>query len=495
MPRASTFALALLCASTVVHAEAPPRRPAVNRHTPAVDSQVVAPAPASSSSAPSQPLATDPNKLWYTTYFYTATEAVVHGYEKDTSVRIVSLDKKRTVWQGVVQPGQTRLIPTGQGVFSFLSDKKAAILVGTPSSCAVAGYWVRDQNGSFRSQRFYSALPSSGFAGDERVIAWAWDDLSLRIVDVTTDKVVFEGALKKDSFHDISGAALAPLHGHTLLLEASKPALSAQVYYDEGFFLPAESGLAAGKRFRTYVGKITQGMNDLNLISHQVAATVTVRDLKSQDILWKGTVPAGGIHTLTLTQKYVEVTSTTPIVAVVAPLVHESASGYAEHHFAAGLEGMGIENDFLLPTPNELWLFSYYTDNHIIVSDASGKEIWKGTLGAGHVQGVHPGRGFYRVKGDKGLSVMGGASSCGAEFSPAGGLFRVDEELLKVATTILEERRMKAQAEGRVLTPAEAAAPLTSDENIRAQRSLKANTGQSLSADEVQERMNAIQNH
>lgn len=37
---------------------------------------------------------TTSQKPLYTTYFYTAAEAVVHGYEKDTSVRIVSLEHK-----------------------------------------------------------------------------------------------------------------------------------------------------------------------------------------------------------------------------------------------------------------------------------------------------------------------------------------------------------------------------------------------------------------
>src|SRR5437868_7755431 len=58
----------------------------------------------------------------YTTYFYTAAEAVVHGYEKDTQVRIVSLAdpatqrKAGTIWQGTVGVGETKLIPTGAGV-------------------------------------------------------------------------------------------------------------------------------------------------------------------------------------------------------------------------------------------------------------------------------------------------------------------------------------------------------------------------------------------
>src|SRR4051794_33851286 len=36
-------------------------------------------------------------ELTYTTYFYTAAEAIIHGFENDTKVRIISMEKKGTV--------------------------------------------------------------------------------------------------------------------------------------------------------------------------------------------------------------------------------------------------------------------------------------------------------------------------------------------------------------------------------------------------------------
>lgn len=53
--------------------------------------------------APAKPEA--PKQL-YTTYFYTAGEAIVQGYESDTHVRIISLTgKKGTLWEGTVHRG------------------------------------------------------------------------------------------------------------------------------------------------------------------------------------------------------------------------------------------------------------------------------------------------------------------------------------------------------------------------------------------------------
>ena len=100
------------------------------------------------------------SKPMYTAYFYTAGEAVIHGYEDTTKVRVVSLEKRGTIWEGVVNAGDTRVVSTGQGVFGFIADKKATILVGTPTSCTVVGYFLKDQNGSFKSNRFFAQLPT-----------------------------------------------------------------------------------------------------------------------------------------------------------------------------------------------------------------------------------------------------------------------------------------------------------------------------------------------
>lgn len=434
------------------------------------------------------------SKLMYTTYFYTATEAIVHGYEQDTNVRIVSLEQNRTIWTGKVGPGETKLVPTGKGVFGFLSDKKASILVGTPSSCTVVGYWLRNQEGTFVADHFYGRIPQSG-SQDDRVIVWAWEDMKLQVTDVTTDKLIAEKKVKKGGYFELDKKQVSTLGGHVLEFRADKKKMAVQVYYDQGFFVPGPDGRTAGKRFHTYVGNITEGVNDLNLIAYYQKAKVRVRDMKSGKNLWKGTIAPGKVKTLTLSQKYVEVTADVEISALVAPFEHYKA-GYAEHHYGAGVEGTGIETEFLLTTPDELWLFSYFDNNHVdVIDEKTGETIWSGDLKAGHVQGLHPGYGYFRVKSSAGISVMGGDQACGAEYSPAAGLFTVDEELLKVATEILQERRDRAAKEGRKLSDAEKNAPLSPAEKKKARRRIKDTLGKSMSGDEVDQRMESMQTY
>lgn len=78
--------------------------------------------------------------------------------------------------------------------------------------------------------------------------------------------------LSAGGFLDLSGAELSKIAGQTIEVKATHEGVSAQVYYDEGFMVPADNGRGSGKRFLTYVGTITQGVNDLNVIAQGLTA-------------------------------------------------------------------------------------------------------------------------------------------------------------------------------------------------------------------------------
>lgn len=445
---------------------------------------VPAPTPAAEAKPPPKPM--------YTTYFYTAREAIVHGYEAETKVRIVSLEKRGTIWEGTVGAGETRTVQTGQGVFGFIADKKATILVGTPTSCNCVGYFLKDQNGSFKSNHFYAELPPGG-DNRQHFVVWAYEPSFVEVFVKGKEKAVKSAELPAGGFLDFNAQELFAIAGKTIEVKATGKGVSGQVYFDEGFMVPAENGRGSGKRFLVYVGTITEQVNDLNIVAQGLNAKVKVKDLKTQKVLFDGVIEKGQLHSLTLAGVFAEVTSDVPVNVVVAGYKHYQA-GYAEHHFQTGLEGSGIENDFMVTTSGELWLFSYFTDNTITVEDAkTGKQVFTGTLQAGQVRGLNPGFGLFKVKGSKGLSVMGGASSCGADYSPAGSMFAVDEALFEVIAQVREERTKKAAAEGRVATEAELAAPLTSTEWKQNSGKVAPAAARPMSLDEVNERAAEMQ--
>jgi hypothetical protein len=485
-------ALALLLVSACIH------RPVVTttEHVTVAASEnggavEVTPVPGESQSSQ---LPTGQGRLMYTTYFYTAAEAVVHGYEANTKVRIVSMETGRPVWAGEVGAGETELVATGRGVFSFIADRKATILVGTPSTCTVVGYWARDENGGFRSDHFFVRLPASTNQGDERLIVWAWEATRVTVVDRTTDRAIYSGTIPAHGRYEIPRDGLNNLGSHVLDVRAETPTISVQVYQDEGFSVPAETGRTSGRDFLTYVGNITEGVNDLILVSYFSDVHANVQDIETGEVLFDGTLAADSIRTFTLNNRYVRVRSNGEISVMVTPFEHYQAN-YAEHHYSGGSEGTGIDNDFIVPTPGELWIFSYLNNNSVRVEDMrSGQEIWRGTLQAGHAQGLTPGHGLFRVRTSTAASVMGGSQACGAEFSPAGRLFEVDEALMQAVVEIRQARQQAAQERGEVLTPEAAAAPLTPSEVQRATRRVRDRTGSTVFDEAaVEERLEAME--
>lgn len=481
--------LAIACLLAAQQTEAPPAKEKPAKPAPAKDDA------AAKKTADVPTLDGITGELTYTTYFYTPAEAIIHGFENDTKVRIISMDKKGTVYEGKIDRMQTRHIPTGPGVFSFVANKKASILVGTPTSCAVVGYWLRDQEGNFRANELFTHTPSSHQTSDCRIVVWAWEDVKVDIMDQTADKSLGAGvAIKAGKYHELHGDALNGIDSHVVSFRADKKAISVQVYYDEGFTVPSENGTGAGRLFYTYVGTITQGVNDLSMISYYATAKVRVEDVNDGKEIWKGEIPRKGIHTLTLKGQHVKVTSDVDISVQVAPFEHYGA-GYAEHHFGTGGEGTGIESEFLITTPGELWIFSYYPGNDVRVTDGkSGQEVWSGKLGEGEVRDVRPGHGFFRVTASKGVSTMAGASSCGCQFSSAANQFAVDEALFKVVQVIREQRLEQAAQKGEKLTADQINAPLSPAEVKQANTAVQKTTGRTGYTDaEVNDRLRAIQ--
>jgi hypothetical protein len=462
--------------------------------------QIATPTPPSRPGEPPKPKPPAPpppakaGDQMYTTYFYTASEAVVHGYQDKTRVRIVSLAdpltkrKAGTIWEGTIGIGESKTIPTGAGVFGLLSDKKAAILVGTPSTCEAVGYFVKDEEGRFRSNHFFTQMPRATYSPDVRMVVWAYDAADVAIHATKTQKLLARKSLDAGGRLVLDAKALADLGNDTVEISSTKSPVGVEVYYDEGFIVPSVTGSGSGTDFYTFVGALTQGNNDLDLVTTDDNAHVKVTDLDGGKSIYDGTVKAHGIHVLNMSDRYVRVQSDKPIQLAVAAYEHDG-KGYAEHHFATGHDGGGIDNDFTVTTPEQLWLFSYFDHNPITITDGQGNKIFAGSLDAGNGHGLTPGLGLYHVHSAKGMSVMGGSNQCGADYSPAAGMFAVDEAMLKVIQQVTEARIEEAKSRGVTLTPQAAeAAPITSQEWDRYSAPARAKAYSHMTVDEANER-------
>ena len=95
------------------------------------------------------------------------------------------------------------------------------------------------------------------------------------------------------------------------------------------------------------------------------------------------------------------------------------------------------------------------------------------------------------------MSVMGGSGQCGAEFSPAGKLFEIDEELFKIVQKIKQQRIRRAKAAGKTLSAEAAAAPLSPQERSsikkRMKKKMKAKpAARSVSSSEIDDRLDSM---
>ena len=79
---------------------------------------------------------------------------------------------------------------------------------------------------------------------------------------------------------------------------------------------------------------------------------------------------------------------------------------------------------------------------------------------------------------------MGGDQACGAEFSPASGLFNVDEALFKVVQQIRQQRLQAAEASGVTLSKEKLNEPLTQAELKYANDAVRAATKRDTYTDE-----------
>jgi hypothetical protein len=286
----------------------------------------------------------------------------------------------------------------------------------------------------------------------------------------------------------LDSAALASLGNSTIEIASTGSPVGVEVYYDEGFIVPSVTGSGAGTDFYGFVGALTQGNNDLDLLGMDDSAHVTVQDLDTGKSIYDGNVKAHGIHTLNMSDRYVRVRSDKPIQVAIAAYDHDG-HGYAEHHFGTGHDGGGIDNDFQITTSEQLWMFSYFDHNSITITDDKGKQVFAGKLDAGNGHGITPGLGLYHVHAEKGLSVMGGSNACGADYSPAAGMFAVDEGMLEVIAQVTQARIEEARAQGITLTPTAAqAAPITKAEWDHYGAPAKAKGYQSMGVDEANER-------
>ena len=350
----------------------------------------------------------------YVSTLYTNYDIILIGWTDGTKIIVQDAETNVILWDGTLDKGNYELISPGEGVYKVGSDEKISIIAGSPESCTVVGYYARNKDGLAAGTEFYTYIPPTALRGGEHLDVFAYQDgTTVTIENAQTGAVLLTKTLNKGEWATLTGNL-----GELLFISSDKK-VSVLTYFDEGYYVPTESGLFTGNEFFTFVGDITNGVNDINIVAYQDVTSASIKNAETGATIWSGSLDKGKIHSETLTNVYVHVESNKPVSVAVIPFKHYTA-GYHEHHFVPDMNGGGVGTEFYVPSRDggQLWIFSYHDNNHIEVYKETGELYWEGDLDVGGWYDVAPEYGIYHVISDEPTSILSGYGYCGASFVP-----------------------------------------------------------------------------
>ncbi len=361
----------------------------------------------------------------YITYCQSWGDIVMFGYTDNTSLDVDSLPEGTTVWQdvwdGTVNNNNYHhlTVPGGDYQYRAIGSEKYGLLAGDPIGYVVYGYYAVDENGKGLSTKLLTYMPNNSY-GPEKFVIFAYEDgISGQVYVPATgytgnfDLNTGEHYVETDNCFD-----------KFIIVTANKP-VAAFSYGDQGTFVPTQDGSFVGYIFYTYLGAVgsEQGWrpHDLNIISYENGASVTVKNSETDATLWSGTINKGESHTYPGNDIWIKVESTGKIAVSIQPFasgssnyyyltrnIDESGDGIGTHFYALTLEN-GINNAYITGFP--------YLDNTTVTVTGVGS-VTLDVAGNGFKLS-NPANKLYEITADKPISCYswyGGAA--GADFTP-----------------------------------------------------------------------------
>lgn len=358
------------------------------------------------------PAALDGESL-YESQLFTVSDIVTFGYADNADVTTPTGDYN-------LDRGEARVDTVSRGVYQIAGNAPYANLWGDPVSSRVVGFFGMAGDGSAIDTEIHTYIPQS-FDEREQFTVFAYENqTSLTISGSETGEVFWEGTLDEGEYATLEDASLP--HDTFVTVESTNP-VSAQTYFDQGFYVPSESDRWSGKHFYTYIDNVGDWTNDLIVNSFSDDTDVTIRNLETDEVIWDGTLDAAEAHNQAFTEgTYVEVETDKSVTVGVRPWQSWDATGrYNQGSSVPSKSGSKIGSDFMIPTlgPDYAYVFAYEDNTEVTVIDAdTGSVSNTYTLDAGEYVNVDPGAGLWRVITNNGVSVQAGYGQASASFAP-----------------------------------------------------------------------------
>lgn len=356
----------------------------------------------------------------YLSYFYTFDEAILFSYS-DGTYFVVKNSTGSTVWDGTLERGNQMRLTPGKGIYSVKASQPYTILAGAAETQNVVGYYAMDVNGKGTSKDSYTYIPppNSLYPGSKFTIFAYVNSTAVTITDVSTGATLWQGKLNQSQHfsQDLSNATWQNKYVH---IQSTYP-VSTLCYLDQGFIVPSSTGLFTGTIFYTFVGNITNGNNDLNVIGYSNDTWVTISNTESKALIWNGTLNRGETHSeVFASQAYLTVSSNQSIAVTVDPYQTWPVM-YQAALYATDFNGTFIGKQFFTTARGGgyLYVFAYDDSTYVTVTDqAANSLIWNGTLSEMQFYKKTVSHSTYSITSDKEVSVLEGYGEWSAMFVP-----------------------------------------------------------------------------
>jgi hypothetical protein len=352
----------------------------------------------------------------YQTYTYTFHDLLFFSYADNTKIAVKN-SSGNTIWTGTLNANEYKSLSPGEGIYGFESSNPFSLLSGDPISGSVLGYYAMDEQGRGAGTKFLTYMPRHAFGQERFVVFSYYDESHVKIKNLSSNSTVWEGVLDKGEYY-----SSADLNAEFLSVTGSE-SVSVLSYGDQGYLIPAETGLWAGKHFYGYAGFVGQWPNDLNIISFEDNSDILVKNLNTNEIIWSGNLSQGKVKSIALTSSgekevFFEITSNKKVSASISPFTSYTGNYY---HLLDCVDetGLRIGKLFYLPAINgRLDFSSFDDDNYVEVTNLKTDEVeWSGTLQASDHISLGTSNSIYKIEGTGKLT---GSESYGGR---AGGAF------------------------------------------------------------------------
>lgn len=355
-------------------------------------------------------------KLNYTSMTFLKKDMVLIGWHNLTYVLLQNASNNGIVWEGVMGKGDYIILPLTEGVYKISSSKRMSVIAGTPKACPEVGHYVRNDVGLATGTEFYAYIPykEPGNTGTLDIFAYHNGTL-VKVTNAKEEVEYFFTILDKGEHASVAG------HYNTLAHIISDKPVSVLTNYDNGYYVPAKSGLFKGKEFFTYAGDAYSIKSDINVIAYSNSTEVVLRNYFG-GLIWEGVLNKGEIYSQPIKREYFSVKSNKDVSVLVAQFGNHN-DGYVEHHFVPDITGFGLGTEFYTPVNKfaSLWMFSFHGENRIRVLNEDNFLIFDEVLGKDEWFELKPGRGIYHIISDEPISILAGYEECGASFVPMVG--------------------------------------------------------------------------